>query len=125
MRRVLALAGASFMFFAGASVAATPTGSLRVFNDSPAAMTYVVNGGSERTLKSGVYFGEAVSVGENRFKVTGRGFARTETLSLNTSNAHDMGQGPGSLRWCLSVTSQGPKLMTPQACFKRIMPSYN
>jgi hypothetical protein len=36
-----------------------------------------------------------------------------------------MGQGPGSLRWCLSVTAQGSKLMTPQACFKRIMPSYN
>jgi hypothetical protein len=121
MRRFLALTGASIVFFAGASSAATPTGSLRVFNDSPAAFTYVVNGGSEKTIKSGGYFGETVSVGQNRFKVTGRGFARTETVSLDTSNAHDNGQGPGSLRWCLSVTAQGSKLMTPQACFKRIM----
>lgn len=124
MRRLIGLAAASLVLLAGASSASgspTPSGVLFIVNDSPAAFSYVVNGGPERAIKAGSRFGEQVSAGQNRFKVTGRGFTRTETLTLNTSDAHDNGQGPGSLRWCLSVTAQGQKLMLPQACFKLIM----
>jgi hypothetical protein len=124
MHRILGLAAACLTLVASGSQAATPSGTLHIFNESPAAFSFVVNAGPENTVKAGSRFGAKASVGQVRFKVTGRGFARTETLFLDTSNSFDINQGSGSLRWCLSVTATSSTLMPSHVCFKKIMPQY-
>ncbi|CAN1495135.1 hypothetical protein MCEMIH16_00318 [Caulobacteraceae bacterium] len=121
MRRLLGPAAAALTLLAGVASAATPNGVLFIFNDSPAAISYLVDAGNEKTINADGRLTEYVTVGQHRLKVTGRGFTRTQNLSLSTSNAHDSTGAPGGLRWCIAVTADGSKLLSPPACFKRIL----